>query len=1018
MWARFARMLVLGGATLAVASTIGVFATILDKNLDPAPTVFYLILAGAVLLGLAFAAASIRSFQRGRVLDAVLVAGSGWVSLLVAMGRFDVYDWYMSIFDSREYGYHLWIPTVGVIALLLLLSGSALLTLSVMRRLRSRGLRVPGEASPVSRVLVVVGLGCVIAAAVGTGIGLDDWYPDIWYTDLAPRGLYALIAIGVVAGLFAMLTTVAGFALHRPAIDLLTLLVSGWAVAFAGLGRTEVYELYISVSGDFDASGPAWTRPVSLLGTLVLAVGLALLARSVVAALRRAEDPSTPEAPTAVIPGRVPPPPPPPPSPSRLPEPPPPAGARLGPGADEDFESEIKRPEPEPDFDVTIRKPGPGPGKLEMRAIGVPRISLLALFAVGFLALMLLVPRQEPARAEGETRPTDVLLLFDTTGSMSDALSSAVERVHEITSRLEESIGNVGFAVAEVRDYDLTGTSSDLAMGDEGDVPFSVAQPVTTDIGKVSDALESLEADGGGDGPEAYGRALRDAVDSGDVGWREGSRKTAVVIADDVPHDDYLNEGIPSRDQFPDDYFDGVPDPGHDEEPYTADDIDWQSTLDDMAEFGLPIMYLLFSGDDEYLPYWRIWTKRTGGSAELGDSASLEDKIVDLARKGASAEMPDCPVGLTRDGSFDRTCIQDKSICPDVLTLGLRGSGQDAGKPMRDWTMGNIVGDFNHLLGKRLKSEGLVYKGIPIKYPAVAVGHDSLEKLWNSLDAANRSMFPGSYDASVHRGRELLWQEMQKWLHRCGDSKVNTRIVVAGYSQGAQVAGDVFGWKSMVKGRPESDRRRIVGALFADPKSNNDDKEAIRGGFTHSFGALGKRGTFQRPPKVFSFCRMNDFICGAGGPLSNPQHGKYKELETTWAANLVGNVIREARGDIGLSLEIGQVYEGDKGLKLPVKVKMNTPGTVQLEATIETKVETFRRIFAGRVLSKGGEVTLDLDVPREAQNNSQAGFVGLRLPTAGSGAQVTVKARASAWGVRETSAEAKKFRDMSVTVIA
>jgi len=288
---------------------------------------------------------------------------------------------------------------------------------------------------------------------------------------------------------------------------------------------------------------------------------------------------------------------------------------------------------------------------------------------------------------------TDILLLFDTTGSMGDALSSAAAQVSAMTANIDTRLPDVQYGVAEVRDYPLYDTSST-----PGEVyPYKVNLPMTADRGAVNAAIAALKAKGGGDGPEAYGGALSAATDGAGFGWRPGARRLVIMIADNVPHDNDLNEGIPADQQTKSSPWDTKIDPGPDGVVGTADDVDWQTLLDRMATKGVTLMYVLFKGEASYMPYWNIWSGRTGGAAVSAVSDDLGAKIADLASSGASSDQPACANGAPRDadGACDMrrptgasvACNRgpmptDPSIC--TATIG------DAGPPPRVSPAGKV----------------------------------------------------------------------------------------------------------------------------------------------------------------------------------------------------------------------------------------------------------------------------------------------------------------------------------------
>ena len=60
-----------------------------------------------------------------------------------------------------------------------------------------------------------------------------------------------------------------------------------------------------------------------------------------------------------------------------------------------------------------------------------------------------------PAAAAAQTPPakTDVMLIFDTTGSMDESISEAQAQLSTVVQRLSASLTEVRFALGQVRDY-------------------------------------------------------------------------------------------------------------------------------------------------------------------------------------------------------------------------------------------------------------------------------------------------------------------------------------------------------------------------------------------------------------------------------------------------------------------------------------------------------------------------------------------------------------------------------------
>jgi hypothetical protein len=252
---------------------------------------------------------------------------------------------------------------------------------------------------------------------------------------------------------------------------------------------------------------------------------------------------------------------------------------------------------------------------------------------------------------------TDVMFVIDTTGSMESAIQEAQEDAQEAMAQIATSLPDVQFGLASMADYghdfvNYNGQPEISPYDDEipTDIPWTLHQPITSNQSLISANLLKLTADGGGDGPEAYGRALFESAASPAIGWRPGARGVIVLIADNVPHDDELNQGIPEGFWVDSPFNTGI-DPGADNTLGTGDDLDWQAVLQRLNTEGKPLEYVDYFGAPEYFPYWQNWTARTGGSALQANGENLAGQIVELVKAGATASLPACPTGLIRDAS-------------------------------------------------------------------------------------------------------------------------------------------------------------------------------------------------------------------------------------------------------------------------------------------------------------------------------------------------------------------------------
>lgn len=226
------------------------------------------------------------------------------------------------------------------------------------------------------------------------------------------------------------------------------------------------------------------------------------------------------------------------------------------------------------------------------------------------------------------------------------ALTEAKKEIQAAMAELSATLPDVRFGLAEVGDYALV-TNSSFGYGEGFGQPWSLKSPISSDQSAVIAQIAGLSASGGGDLPEAYGRGLFETATNPAVGWRPEARGIIVLIADDVPHDDELNQGIPPEFWVETPFNTGV-DPGPDNAVGTADDLDWQATLQMLNAANRPLEYVDYQGREAYVPYWQYWAGITGGSVisiKEGEEEKLGSKLVEAVKSGAT--LAPCPAGQT-----------------------------------------------------------------------------------------------------------------------------------------------------------------------------------------------------------------------------------------------------------------------------------------------------------------------------------------------------------------------------------
>lgn len=189
------------------------------------------------------------------------------------------------------------------------------------------------------------------------------------------------------------------------------------------------------------------------------------------------------------------------------------------------------------------------------------------------------------------------------------------------------------------------------------------------------------------------------------------------------------------------------------------------------------------------------------------------------------------------------------SGCPAYGVVDSRGSGEPVGK------LSPPAAAVLAELQKRHRGERVGKYWNP--YPAVGLTNNLRDWL-NALGAGLHIGPLGAYHGSVVDGERWLRNFIPQELRTCPAIK----LVLVGYSQGAQVTGDVY-----QRNVTRAEKRHIAAVLlFGDPYFNSGDGKADRGNYDHTrSGALGKRPTFGGDSRVESFCHHHDPVCQANG---------------------------------------------------------------------------------------------------------------------------------------------------------
>lgn len=224
-------------------------------------------------------------------------------------------------------------------------------------------------------------------------------------------------------------------------------------------------------------------------------------------------------------------------------------------------------------------------------------------------------------------------------------------------------------------------------------------------------------------------------------------------------------------------------------------------------------------------------------------------------------------------------------FCAPVVLLAARGTGEN---PPKD-TFAHGVGSRAWRTWQSLAAQVGVLPSVAGRSPtAVEIAPVQYPATWG-------------YPASRDSGRRAL----RSMLRRVAASCPETRVVLVGYSQGADVTN------SVLLGRPpEADQ--VIGAIgYADPHFDRRwagqgiarPRDAV---FENDGAAGARRMTFDdgRPANNQQWCSPKDPVCQ--GPLSqlalHPMHGPEYDVYEQWAAYELAPAVADVLADAGFAV--------------------------------------------------------------------------------------------------------------------
>lgn len=201
----------------------------------------------------------------------------------------------------------------------------------------------------------------------------------------------------------------------------------------------------------------------------------------------------------------------------------------------------------------------------------------------------------EPSTTDGML---DMVIAFDTTGSMLEYINAVKTHVKELVPKLFSSNPNLRIGIVAFGDYCDMKSKSDFGNA------YQVLD-LTNDEYKIVRFIHEAKDTFGGDGDEFYELVIKKITE--ETEWREGSTKAVLLIADAAPHGvGYSYKGIVSNAQ-----------------------IDWREEAKKASELG--IKFDTMTIDPMYVEWYKELSAMTNGVSVPFKNSGKTSQVIEAA---------------------------------------------------------------------------------------------------------------------------------------------------------------------------------------------------------------------------------------------------------------------------------------------------------------------------------------------------------------------------------------------------
>lgn len=294
----------------------------------------------------------------------------------------------------------------------------------------------------------------------------------------------------------------------------------------------------------------------------------------------------------------------------------------------------------------------------------------------------------------------DVVITFDTTGSMYPCLTQVRRSIKQTVKELFNDIKDLRIAIIAHGDY-----------CDEGETYVTKLLNFSRDVDLITDFVMKVGKTFGGDSPECYELVLNQART--ELKWKSGRSKVIVMVGDDIPH------GPAERQNYK--------------------HIDWRNELGLLLEAGINVygVHCMPGIRTHSKPFYEEIARKTGGFyLTLDQFSSITDLIMGICYKQDSdsafvdfVKKVEKKGRLTKDLSTSFRTMADKAgiaVSIEVVVGKKKGKKyayeEDGLHPVHSGRFQRIYVDEEQRIDEFVREQGLTFKRGRAFYELVRYG--------------------------------------------------------------------------------------------------------------------------------------------------------------------------------------------------------------------------------------------------------------------------------------------------------